>query len=399
MIRIEEIRARLVARLGARLPEIEKATLARVYALSEHAEGDDAEYAHGLREAVSAALSYGIEALRRSDLAPPLIPAVLLAQARLAAHGGVSLDTVLRRYLAGYTLLGDYIIQEAGNAGVSGGAVLQRVLRAQSVLLDHLLAAIGEEYSRAQQGRLVSSEQRRADRIRRLLAGELFETTDLGYEFGGRHLGAIATGPGAADGLRELAISHNCRLLLIDRDDGAVWAWFGLERQFGSEEVRDAAAESWPAGRFLAFGEEGEGLSGWRLTHRQARAALPIACRSGEAVVRYADVALLASLLRDDLLFTSLHDLYLAPLAEQRDGGAVARATLRAYFASGHRISSAAAALGVNRHTVATRLRDIEERLARPIAGHAAEIDAALRLEDLESRYRPSATLREALLP
>ena len=52
----------------------------------------------------------------------------------------------------------------------------------------------------------------------------------------------------------------------------------------------------------MTVGEPGEGLVGWRLSHRQAKAALPIAERRGQAILRYADVALLASILRDDLV-------------------------------------------------------------------------------------------------
>ena len=46
------------------------------------------------------------------------VPVALLAQARLAARVGVSLDAVLRRYFAGYTLLGDFLIEEARALGL-----------------------------------------------------------------------------------------------------------------------------------------------------------------------------------------------------------------------------------------------------------------------------------------
>lgn len=65
-----------------------------------------------------------------------------------------------------------------------------------------------------------------------------------------------------------------------------------------------------------------------------ARAALLIAERKGQSILRYADVAVLASVLSDDLGTTSLRQLYLEPLEGMRDGGKVARETLRAYFAT-----------------------------------------------------------------
>lgn len=64
-------------------------------------------------------------------------------------------------------------------------------------------------------------------------------------------------------------------------------------------------------------------------------------------------------------------------------------------------LSPVAAALGVNRHTVANRLRAVEEALGRPIAGNATEIEAALRFEasaDDTTVVYPRATLCERRL-
>ncbi len=90
---------------------------------------------------------------------------------------------------------------------------------------------------------------------------------------------------------------------------------------------------------------------------------------------------LLTSILRDDLVATSLHQLYLEPLETTPDGGAVARETLRAYFAAERNISSTAAALGVDRRTVSNRIRAIEELFGRPLKDIAAELETALRLD------------------
>jgi DNA-binding PucR family transcriptional regulator len=72
--------------------------------------------------------------------------------------------------------------------------------------------------------------------------------------------------------------------------------------------------------------------------------------------------------------------LFLAPLAEERDGGAVARQTLRAYFEAERNASSAAALLEVSRQTVGSRLRAIEERIGRPLSACANELEATMRL-------------------
>jgi hypothetical protein len=395
----EQARAELSARLRERRPEIEQAVLTRAFAVSDanqpvEIESLDPEYLQGLRGAIAAAVDFGLEVIERGEERAPSPPPALLAQARLAARYGVGLDTVLRRYSAGYFLLSDFLVEEAERGGLRG-ADLQRLLRAQAAL-DRLLAAVSKEYAREERERPHTSEQRRAERIERLLAGELLDTSDLAYEFECFHLGAIACGPGIGNALRDLATSLDCRLLTACRGDEVLWAWLGARRGPDPEGLRRHARALWPEGATLAIGEPAQDLSGWRLSHRQAKAALPIALRGPDSFVRYADVALLASVLQDDLFATSLRQIYLEPLERERDGGEVARETLRAYFAAGRNVSSAAAALEINRNTVASRLRAVEASIGRPLGSCGPELETALRLGELDDPgVSPSApTLR-----
>jgi DNA-binding PucR family transcriptional regulator len=88
--------------------------------------------------------------------------------------------------------------------------------------------------------------------------------------------------------------------------------------------------------------------------------------------------------LQDELLATTLRRLYLEPLQAERDGGEVAIETLRAYFAAGRNVSSAAAVLGVKRHTVTSRVRAIEEKIGRSLDTCTAEVEVTLRLQQLD---------------
>jgi DNA-binding PucR family transcriptional regulator len=97
-------------------------------------------------------------------------------------------------------------------------------------------------------------------------------------------------------------------------------------------------------------------------------------------VVRYAEVGLIASILKDEILCASLRQLYLEPLARGSDGGKALRETLRAYLNTGRNFSSAAARLKVNRRTIASRLRIIEEMLGHRLDQDTLELEAALRL-------------------
>jgi hypothetical protein len=395
---VQEVRAALRTRLQKRAPEIEEALLTRVYALADPDDLDPA-YAEGLRGAVSAAIEYGLASIELGEEHVPPPPPALLLQARLAARHGVGLDIVLRRYCAGHALLGDFLVGEARQDDLLAGPLLQRLLRAQGARFDRLIAAVTEEYRREESTPAASPGRRRAELIGRLLDGELVDTAELAYDLGAHHLGAVASGSGAEAAIRELAEKLDRRLLLIRPEQEMVWAWLGGRRQIDPAEIQRCLQERTPAELRLAIGEPGKGLAGWRLSHRQAAAALPIALRSSQTFVRYADVALLASILQDELLSTSLRRLYLEPLEGGRDGGEALRETLRAYFAAERNVSSAAAALGVSRQAIGNRLRVIEERLDRRVGACATELEIALHVEDLGVRSdSPRSPLREAEL-
>jgi hypothetical protein len=376
-MRITQSGRSFAANLRNRQGEIEHAALTRVEAVAEPREPRDPEYMDGLRTAVSAAIAYAIETLERENRAP--IPMALLSQARLAARNRVSLETVLRRYLAGYTLLQDFMVEEAERGGIGCRRPLRGMLRSQAAAFDQVIAAVTGEYEREEQ-RPTSSRTRRVEQVQRLLAGDLALALDLHYEFDGWHLGAIASGVGNVAAVVEGIEGVDAQALVVSPDEETAWVWLGARDR---EKLPDLLGRSSEVEGIMAVGEPLRGLPGWRLTHWQARAALPVARRAGPSCVRYVDVALTAGVMQDDLLATSLRQIYLAPLAEERDGGAVLRETLRAYFAHDRNASSTAAALGVNRNTVASRLAVIEERLGRPIFECATELEVALTVDRL----------------
>lgn len=376
--------ASLAERIRVRRKELEQATLARISGLPDPGSFDDPEYLRGLRGAVSAALDYGIAGLGTPAERLPSIPPQLAMQARFAARNGVPLETVLRRYFAGYTFLGDFVIAVAEEEGIAvRGADLQRIWRSESALLDRLLDVVAEQYREEERGRMWTSEQRSAERVRRLLAGELLDISPFNYDFDAWHVGVVASGAGAGGAVRALASAVDRRLLLVCPGGETVWAWLGGRHKVSARRVVSVASDL-HSGIDFAFGEPACGLDGWRLTHRQARAALPVATRDSGGVVRYSDVALLASALRDEVLARSLRTEYLSPLEGERDGGEALRQTLLAYLVAGRNISSAASALGVSRQTVKNRVRLAEEKVGRPLDAHATDIETALRLHELD---------------
>ncbi len=379
---LDEIRAELVDKLRARSGEIEDALVERVQALSEDAEGDDPDYRAGLRATVAESLDYALLGIERGDEWEGPMPPAAAAQARRAARSGVALETVLRRYAAGDRLVGEFIVAET--SGMPHEQTRQ-ILRSQGPHVDRLMAAVAAEYVEELELLRRSPSQRRAERVQRLLAGN--DATEVGwldYELESWHLGLIVTGPRPDVAVRTLAAGLGRRPLAVARGDETAWGWLG-----GSGPLQVAEVERYLVAEVLgqvslAVGEPRRGLEGWRLTHHEAKAAQQVMLRRPRRLVQARDVVLLAAVLRDDLLASSLRETYLAPLDELGDAGGILRATLRAYFEAGFNAATAAAALQVDRHTVQRRLRKVEEALGRLLQASHAEIEVALLLEELD---------------
>jgi hypothetical protein len=379
----EEARTDLAQRLRAKRPTIEESIFAQVRSTAPNPAGieEDPEYVAGLRAAVTAIVDYGLTGIEHGEEWSGPIPSSAIAQAHRAARDGVSLDTVMRRYVLGDRVLGDFVMDEVESLPPR---TLQHVFRAQGSLLDRLMAAIATEYKHETERVQRSVEQHRAHRVRKLLAGEPVSTVGLDYEFDGWHLGVIATGANGEETVRSLAAKLGRQPLLVSRGEETVWAWLGGSQRLVVADVGRLLTAKGRSDVCLTLGEPGRGLNGFRLTHRQAQAAQAVALRRPQMLTRFADVALLTLALRDEALSRSLVDIYLTPLDSSRKGSPVLRNTLRAYFAAERNISSAAVRLGVARQTVENHIGMIEVRLGRRLPTCMAELETALSLEQLD---------------
>lgn len=364
--------------LRARRAEIEGAIFSRIDAVSDSTGSDDPAYVAGLRAAVSAAIEYGLA----DPESPPQPPAAVLAQVRRAAELGVSLETVLRRFVAGHGTLVEFIMEEAYREGHQVDHRVPRHMRkAQEVLLERLTDAAASEHRRALSLVVDSPERRRANLVRALLDGQQADRRGLGYELDGIwHLGMIATGVGVGEALSTLQMHLGSELLLVPGQHGGCWAWLASARRDRLSGIARLSGRL-PVGVTAAIGEPRQGLGGWRVTHEEAKAALPVALCRGEGVTRCADVLLEAALLKDSRLAILAREVYLSPLDDLlRDSAGVIHETLRVYFASGNNVKVTAARLQVDRRTVWYRLDKVAKRLGFPCELRRAELEVALRL-------------------
>jgi AcrR family transcriptional regulator len=139
-----------VVRLRSRRSEIDEAIFARVSdQWFDRTGSNDPEYVAGLREAGVAALEYVFEGAERWGEFLEPVPTEVLEQARRAARVGVGLETVLRRYLAGYAVLERFVMQEAQRDRSPVQAdMLGEALGILSGLVDRLVTAVSSAYSR-----------------------------------------------------------------------------------------------------------------------------------------------------------------------------------------------------------------------------------------------------------
>jgi hypothetical protein len=384
---VEEPCAGVLAGLRSRRRELTDAIFLRVREdLLDSPGAEDAEYTVGLRQAIAAAVDYALRGIERGAEPSGMIPAEVISQARRAARARVSLDTVIRDYVAAYTLVETFIVEEVERSEDSGdGSPLRGILGARASLIDRLLTGITSAYGDELQQAERAPEWRRTQLVHALLAGQAVNPAELDHNLDEWHLAVIATGAAAPQAVRSMAGALDRRLLSVAHGAESVWTWLSGRRRLTATDIQRWLSVQAHPDVLLAVGEPGRGIDGWRVTHRQAQAALLVALHRSrpQRLTRYAEVALLASALRDDVLARSLIEIFLSPLDGQRDGGAVLRETLRAYFASGHNIKMAAASLGVERRTVAYRLQKAEEYLGRQLDTHRAELEVALNLEVL----------------
>ena len=396
--------AALVSRLRAERPGLDEAIHAYMRDAAPDRGDEFVDFDQGRYVAVIAGVDYTLDGIEHGESFSEPAPPAIVAQVRRAARQGVPLDTVLRRFHAGEAKFANSITREIECSREVDRSTSLRLIVGMHALFNRLTTEITGEYEREAQRSTRSPEQRRAERVQSLLLGASFDTSGIDYEVEKAwHLCVIALGTTAERSLRRLAAELGRELLVVPRSSELVWAWLGGSHRLAPTRVESAARGTWAADVQLALSEPAQGLEGWRLAHRQAQAALRVALRDPKPRTRYADVALVEFLLRDESLALSFLDMHLAPLNALKDGGLSARETLSAYFNCGHQVAAAAGRLKVHRSTLRKRLVTIESRLGHPLPARQAELEVALRLETLlgrepgapRARKRPHGTRRQ----
>jgi hypothetical protein len=199
----------------------------------------------------------------------------------------------------------------------------------------------------------------------------------------------------------EHAISHVAAKVVgsgdpvfLPRDEASAWAWLplGIRDRFDAEAASTVGADG---DIHFAFGDAVKGVTGFRLTHRQALAAQAVALAAGSAptrVVTFSEVAPVAMMLGSPDLLRAWVLATLGGLATDDEPHARLRDTLLAFLQSGGSYKATAEQLVLHKNTVQYRIRKAEESLGRPAAGNRHDVELALQA----SRWLGSAVLQPA---
>ncbi|MDX6582389.1 MAG: hypothetical protein QOI10_1573 [Solirubrobacterales bacterium] len=383
---LETIANRLLARREQLAEEMTERIRA---AVTEFSGFDGAELWEAVRVSCLANIDAGLGSMARDQALPEAIPADARELALLTARLDLPLAALLRSYRIGHAMTWRLWLDEVEREDPEAEVRSETLAAASDYLfeyVDRLASFVTDDYTAERDRLMRSREQRRTQLVRDILDGADPQPGvalgELDYDLRLEHLACVVSGPDAEIAVRALAGELGAaRQLMVSLTGETSWAWIGRVRPFRVPERIPV-----PEGTTLAIGDPASGTEGFRISHRQARDAHRVAVRGRQgAVIRYDDVAL-ESLVGDEARSGAFVSRELRGIDGHDARSQRLRRTLRAYFASSQNASAAAALLGVHEHTVAYRLRTIEERLGRPVTARRAELETALRLMELNER-------------
>jgi hypothetical protein len=311
-------------------------------------------------------------------------PPFAVGEAIGAAQLGISLESLLHTFRICHRLKLDEVMEEA-EARIPDpdvrSAAIRRTHRWLFTYFDWITPLVTEAYQRERDAQFRGRERRKRQLVRRLLDGDTVDERELGYRIDQEHIGIVAWGAHAEQAMTALADATDASVFVTTGSDNAAWGWIGGRAV--QPQSAETVADLLPPDTYIALGASGQGLDGFRATHRQALEARRVARLLEARVTRFEDVEFVALTTQDPQMARDFVHRQLGPLAADDDRSAVLRETLRAYFDAGLNAAAASARLNVNDRTVAYRIRTIEDRLGGPILGRQDELSLALRLLDV----------------
>lgn len=216
--------------------------------------------------------------------------------------------------------------------------------------------------------------------VLRALDGQWVDPGELDYDLAWHHVAMIAD---ASPVLDAVAFRTKRRLLQVQPPYGGIWGWLGGETPMSDADLDALVASHSSSDTRIAFGEPGEGIAGFAVSHHQAREARAVAAANNQRAVRFADFRLLIAVLRDadlaeEFIKRELGELHL-PTERMRE----LRETLRAYLEHSQSVSSTAALRKRDRKTIERHLRSAEQLIRHRVSDRSDAVLTALRVAEI----------------
>jgi hypothetical protein len=340
------------------------------------------ELAEALRRSCEGNLREALETLAGDRDPPRVPPPEAIAEARLSARAGMSLEALLHTYRVGHATALEALLDAIEDAGLPQDARRAAMRLATSytfAYVDAVTDLVTQTYARERERLVHSRAQRRMQLVRDLLDGQQVDAGELGYEPRGANVAVVVEGAGGDALIAGLATEAR-EALSVSLSPALHWAWLSVGDRFSAARLLDGGVEPHTA---VGVGRCAQGAAGFRSSHREAGLAVRVALRLGRRVAAYDDVALEAQALAAERAARDFVAAELGPLVGDEPRTVKLRTTLAAYLTTSLNASSAAALLAVNDRTVAYRMRLVEELLGRPIGPRATELSVAVRWHEL----------------
>jgi hypothetical protein len=352
----------------------------------------------GIRHNVAMAVHSMRSEQNASDM---LVPQLSIEYARLLAQRGLPISRTLRAYRLGLTYFVSACMEEflaTGQSRELGAELALLIFRRVSAYVDHAAEVLVVAYTEAREDWLAYKNAALASRVRTLLGDEsadarTFQSELDGYPIGERHVAAILwADENIATHQRLGALAEVCERLGIVTDGGAslfvahdestAWVWLPIGAGVVDLAMRlDSTMGEVREGVWGAIGNIETGLSGFRLSHRQARDAQLVARTARtprRRLTSYRDVAPFAGMCRNIDASRSWVKSVLGPLSLDDERMAEMRETIRTFLRTGGSFTETAELLALHRNTAMNRVRQTAELRGRELAEDHLDVEIAL---------------------
>lgn len=327
-------------------------------------------------------------------------PPTAVEYARRLAQRGVSSSALLRAYRLGQETATAWSLERISAeepdprvAYAAGQAFVAITFRYIDAVSEQVLTVYEGERERW----LANRNTVRAEVLADLLAGENIDVTTaenaLGYRLRQNHLGVVlwSTGEPTAGDLADLerhlgrvarALGGTAQPLFVAQDRATAWGWIPLGATATSVDTA-ALLESDHPGIRIATGVPAAGADGFRTSHLDALQAQSVALVAQEragAVTAYGDPEVrAAALLATDLEATRrLVRTALGGLAEDAEGTARLRETLRVFLSTRNSFAATAERVHLHKNTVKYRVDRAVELRGRGVDEDRLDLELAL---------------------